>query len=237
VLRFEDYVEKCAAATSVAEVARLYNEAVEAEGYENCVLTSLRGRKIGHIAWAKIPDGYYDAYMENQWDRIDPVVASSLRAVRPFFWNDVIEQTKLSKVQEDFLNECRTLHVQGGIVFPFHGPGHRLDILSVSRRVDEPANKERTSYLHAISTETWTRYLELSEGQLFLKTDGDQLTPRELEILRWCKDGKSRPDIGAILSISPKTVEFHLCNLMNKLGATNQITAVVIAIQRGLIEL
>lgn len=237
MLRFEDYVVKCAAATSVPEIARLYSEAVAAEGYENSVLTSLRGRKIGHVAWAEIPEGYYDAYMQGRWDRIDPVVACSLRAVRPFFWNDVIERTKLSKVQEDFLNECRTLHVQGGLVFPFHGPGHRLDIISVSRRNGEPPNKERASYLHAISVQTWTRYLELSEGKLFLDAAGEQLTPRELEILRWCKDGKSRPDIGTILSISPKTVEFHLANLMNKLGATNQITAVVIAIQRGLIEL
>jgi DNA-binding CsgD family transcriptional regulator len=74
-------------------------------------------------------------------------------------------------------------------------------------------------------------------GEGLFADPGAQLTERELEILRWCKDGKTRPEIGEILSISSKTVEYHLGNVMNKLGATNQITAVVIAIQRGLIAL
>jgi len=236
-LRFEDYVEKSRQAKTVAELGQQYASAVAAEGYENCVLTQLRGRKIGQVAWADIPDGYYDAYMTNRWERIDPVVACSLRAIRPFLWSDVVEQTTLTEAQIAFMNECRSLKVHSGIVFPFHGPGHRLDIMSISRRVAEPPNSERSSLLHAISVQTWDRYLELSHEQLFAEQEGAPLTVRELEILRWCKDGKSRPEIGDILSISHKTVEFHLTNIMNKLGANNQISAVVIAIQRGLIEL
>jgi LuxR family transcriptional regulator, quorum-sensing system regulator SolR len=236
VLRFEDYVEASRRAGTVAELARLYADAVGSEGYENCVLTSLRGRKLGHVAWFEFPDGYANAYIEKRWERIDPVLAVSLRALRPFLWEDVIARQKLSKEQVDFLGESQSLKVQAGIAFPFHGPGHRLDLMSISRRTDEAPNWERVGLLHAISVQSWTRYLELSEESPFFD-DSSALTARELEILRWCKEGKSRPEIGEILSISHKTVEFHLCNLMNKLGANNQITAVVIALQRGLIEL
>jgi DNA-binding CsgD family transcriptional regulator len=236
VLRFEDYVEASRRTATVAELARLYSDAVGTEGYENCILTSLRGRKLGHVAWFEFPDGYADAYIDQRWERIDPVLASSLRALRPFQWNDVIERSDLSKQQRDFLGESTSLKVQSGIVFPFHGPGHRLDVMSISRRNGDPPNLDRLGLLHALSVQSWTRYLELSEDSMFSE-DGTALTPRELEILRWCKEGKSRPEIGEILSISHKTVEFHLCNLMNKLGANNQITAVVIALQRGLIEL
>lgn len=236
VLRFEDYVEASHRAGTVAELARLYADAVGSEGYENCILTSLRGRKLGHVAWFEFPDGYANAYIDQRWERIDPVLASSLRALRPFLWNDVIERSDLSKVQRDFLGESTSLKVQTGIVFPFHGPGHRLDVMSISRRTADAPNLDRLGLLHAVSVQSWTRYLELSEDSVFSE-EGTALTPRELEILRWCKEGKSRPEIGEILSISHKTVEFHLCNLMNKLGANNQITAVVIALQRGLIEL
>ena len=236
-MRFEDYVEQSRSATTVAELARRYAGAIGAEGYENCILTSLRGQKVGHVAWFDFPTGYADAYIERRWERLDPVLACTLRASRPFFWSDVAERTKLSPAQINFMNECQSLRVHSGVVFPFHGPGHRLDVLSISRRVADPPNKERSSFLLALSTQTWNRYLELSQVQLFVEPEGATLTPRELEILRWCKDGKTRPEIGEILSISHKTVEFHLCNLMNKLGANNQITAVVIAIQRGLIEL
>jgi LuxR family quorum-sensing system transcriptional regulator SolR len=237
VLRFENYIEQTRRAKTVADLARQYSTAISQEGYENCILTSLRGRKVGHVAWFEFPNGYPDVYISQRWEKIDPVLACSLRASRPFFWNDVVEKTELSSAQLTFMEECKGLHVHSGLVFPLHGPGHRLDVLSISRRIADPPNRERAAVLHALSVQTWTRYMELCDEQLFVEPEGAALTPRELEILRWCKDGKSRPEIGDILSISHKTVEYHLCNIMNKLGANNQITAVVIAIQRGLIEL
>jgi LuxR family quorum-sensing system transcriptional regulator SolR len=236
MLRFEDFVESSRRSTTTEELARLYAAAVGEEGYENCILTSLRGRKLGHIAWFTFPDGYVDAYVQNRWERIDPVLACTLRAARPFFWSDVVEQTKLADNQTKFMAACQELKVHSGVMFPFHGPHQRLDAISISRRVADPPNPERIGVLQAITTQTWTRYQDLTDEQLFVAPE-PLLTPRELEILRRCKDGKSRPEIGEILSISTKTVEFHLRSIMDKLGASNQISAVVIALQRGLLEL
>ena len=235
MLRFEDFVESSRRSTTTEALARLYADAVGQEGYENCILTSLRGRKLGHIAWFRFPEGYVDAYVQHRWEKIDPVLACTLRASRPFFWTDVAK-TRLSDDQTDFMSACRELHVHSGVMFPFHGPHQRLDVISISRRVADPANPERIDLLHAITTQAWARYQQLSEERLFVDPD-PVLTPRELEILLRCKDGKSRPEIGEILSISPKTVEFHLRSIMDKLGASNQISAVVIALQRGLLEL
>ena len=63
------------------------------------------------------------------------------------------------------------------------------------------------------------------------------LTSQELECMRWCKEGKTNWEIGEILAISEKTVEFHLTNAMRKLGAANRIAAVVQGIKEGLIPL
>lgn len=73
---------------------------------------------------------------------------------------------------------------------------------------------------------------ELAKG----RTDAP-LTSKEIECLRWCKEGKTNWEIGEILSISEKTVEFHLSNSIRKLGVTNRITAVVRSIQYGVIPL
>jgi len=64
-----------------------------------------------------------------------------------------------------------------------------------------------------------------------------RLTSKEVECLKWCKEGKTNWEIGEILSVSEKTVEFHLGNAMRKLGATNRITAVIMGIKGGLITL
>jgi DNA-binding CsgD family transcriptional regulator len=63
------------------------------------------------------------------------------------------------------------------------------------------------------------------------------LTGKEIECLRWCKEGKTNWEIGEILGISEKTVEFHLSNTMRKFGASNRITAVIMGIKVGLIPL
>ncbi|MGE0565638.1 MAG: autoinducer binding domain-containing protein [Pseudolabrys sp.] len=234
--RFEDFVEESRRAVSADDLARLYARAIGEEGYENCILTSIRGHKLGHIAWFTFPDGYVDAYVQNRWDLIDPVLSCTLRATRPFFWNDVAERTELTTTQRKFMAACQELKVQSGVMFPFHGPNQRLDVLSISRRVQDRADASQIGLLHAISMQTWHRYQEIAGEQLFVETEVT-LTPRELEVLNWCKDGKSRQDIADILTVSKKTVEFHIRSITDKLGASNQLSAVVIALQRGLISL
>lgn len=65
----------------------------------------------------------------------------------------------------------------------------------------------------------------------------DNLTSKEKACLQWCREGKTNWEIGEILSISEKTVEFHLGNAMKKLGAANRISAVITGIRRGFIGL
>jgi DNA-binding CsgD family transcriptional regulator len=63
------------------------------------------------------------------------------------------------------------------------------------------------------------------------------LSDREREVLDWLKQGKSSWDTSVILGISERTVNFHVCNIMRKLGATNRPQALALATRFGLIEL
>src|SRR5690349_14676136 len=59
------------------------------------------------------------------------------------------------------------------------------------------------------------------------------LTRRECEVLDWIAQGKSDWQIGQILSISAKTVNYHVENAKRKLGVATRIQAVVAAIRSG----
>lgn len=64
---------------------------------------------------------------------------------------------------------------------------------------------------------------------------GDDLTVREVEILRLIALGHTTPEIGVILVISPRTVEFHRARLRGKLGFGNRAALVRYALDFGLI--
>lgn len=65
----------------------------------------------------------------------------------------------------------------------------------------------------------------------------ENLTTRELEVLRLIRDGHRNKQIADRLSIAETTVNFHIKNLVEKLGANDRTHAVTIAIRRGLLPL
>ena len=65
----------------------------------------------------------------------------------------------------------------------------------------------------------------------------EPLTPREVEVLQLIRDGNKNKQIADRLSISENTVNFHIKNIVEKLGANDRTHAVTIAVRRGLLGL
>ena len=65
----------------------------------------------------------------------------------------------------------------------------------------------------------------------------EELTRREMEVLRMVADGLSNREIAARLSVSEHTIKFHISSVLGKLGASSRTEAVTQGIKRGLILL
>jgi DNA-binding NarL/FixJ family response regulator len=61
------------------------------------------------------------------------------------------------------------------------------------------------------------------------------LTAREREVLRFVADGLSNKQIARRLTITERTVKYHLNSVMTKLSAENRAQAVAIAGKRGIL--
>jgi DNA-binding NarL/FixJ family response regulator len=65
----------------------------------------------------------------------------------------------------------------------------------------------------------------------------DDLSPREIDVLRLIAAGNSNKQIADRLSIGEGTVKTHVANLLSKLSASDRAHAVSIGLKRGIIEL
>ena len=68
-----------------------------------------------------------------------------------------------------------------------------------------------------------------------VRTTGDRLTARELEVLRGVARGGSNAQIGAELFIGEATVKTHLLRIFTKLGVDDRTRAVTVALERGIL--
>lgn len=66
--------------------------------------------------------------------------------------------------------------------------------------------------------------------------DGQALSPREIEILKFVADGETTAAIAAHLYLSQATIKTHLHRSFSKLGVNDRAAAVAEALRRGLFD-
>ncbi len=90
------------------------------------------------------------------------------------------------------------------------------------------------SLLQPVVTSRLLDHIQSGEAALAFQ---EALTGREREILRLVAQGQSNKQIGVALSITERTVKFHVSAILRKLNAANRAEAVQKALTLGLIEL
>ena len=233
-LHFEAFLESTQAITDVGALNARFYAAVSDEGYENLVFVRAGGRNPLEILHAELPSGYAELYQFKKWDRVDPVLRHSRVARQPFAWSSVVGQAGESPEETRFFAECLSIGVHRGVTMPFHQPDGRTHVMSVSLRGGAQPDPRRIPYLYALAAQTWIRHCALASCGASTPI---HLTARERECLLWAKDGKTNWEISQIIVVAERTVEFHMANVMQQLNATNRVTAIVIALQEGLIKM
>jgi len=117
---------------------------------------------------------------------------------------------------------------------------HRSSTLSVfafaGKRVEN--DKRTRAILRYIAPHLGESLKSVYHSTLIKLKARDQinLSPREEEILKWMRDGKSNWDISRIWHRSERVIKWHINNLMRKLNALNRTHAVAVALRKRLLD-
>ncbi len=181
------------------------------------------------------PTQWRAIYDSKKLVHIDPTVKHCLKHSTPLIWEADIFRTKQ---QMEMYEEACSFGLHSGITLPFHGASSEVGMLCfVSDRHGRGVCSRELSELSALSL---MRDLVFESSLRFVNPEVNEakmpvLTPRELECLKWCAEGKSSWDIAHILHCSEAVINFHFGNLRRKFDTTSRRQAVVKAIRLGMI--
>jgi len=169
--------------------------------------------------------------------RRDPVMQHCKRQSVPIIWN---QSTYTDGGQGDVWEEQARYGYCSGIAMALHMPEGRHFVLGVERDQQMPSDPNELMRIVA-DLQLLTVHAQEAAARIFVPVSPDQslatnLTPRELESLRWTMEGKTAWEVGNILGISERTAVLHVNNAMHKLGCVNKHQAVLKALRLGLLR-
>lgn len=184
-----------------------------------------------------ISDEWHAHYVKQAYFQIDPRIHHCARHATPLLW-DSTEHYEHPRAMQ-MMRETRDFGRQGGIYAPTHSMDGHFSVICVGLRQVPKAEatdvlRHAAPLLPALAAHAHEALLRLLPGGPRPKT---VLTRRERECLQWAAAGKTSWEIGLVLHIAERTVNFHLNNAMAKLSCHSRQHAIATALMQGLIGL
>lgn len=189
------------------------------------------------VVMTNLPQGWREAYIAAKAYQVDPLLAQAYDSVVPVYWQGLAVNGHMPEDVARLMRQASEVGFRNGVTFPVHGPAARFGAFIVG--ASDPVARTSTKWPEA---EARLCLLALSLHDAAVRTkslagDGEALvlTKREAECLHWAAQGKTSWETAKILDVAEVTVNFHLKNVMKKLGVANRVQAVARAVQMQLI--
>lgn len=178
-------------------------------------VTTYKGAEMIHTTY---PDAWRKLYEEKNYFLGDPIALWSMTGVGSVRWSEV----KLPDLR-GVLKEARRFGLNFGVAFAQKTNGKR-NFLTLSRADREFTNEE----IAAID----------AKFQIWSDLFGERpsLTAKEIAVLRHMREGREYADIARILGISEGTVRQRADKARLKLGASNRVQMVAMAVARNYLD-
>ena len=227
-----DFIANLDAAKASTEAGPLFQDYANKLGFTNatCMRVPEAGEALDDCFLIKpFEAGWLKHYDEQGYINADPIVRELHLTYQPFSWSEVVARRDIGAAERQIMLESADAGMRDGFVVPIYQSGGYTGLVSLAG--NEPMITEESRrgltlasiYLH----NKMTNLLRQETQNEF------DLTERELECLRWAAAGKSDWEIGKILLISAKTVNYHIENAKRKFRVATRVQAIVAAMRIG----
>ncbi|MFQ5480576.1 MAG: LuxR C-terminal-related transcriptional regulator [Thermodesulfobacteriota bacterium] len=178
------------------------------------------------------PEKWMELYASRELYKVDPIIRHKIKTKESYFWKDATERLT-NKEDISFMNLAGEFGLRYGVASGFQGARSGLaSIFSFSGGGDRFKNHHKK----ILDTLIPHVHIALEKICAIERKKATGLSIREQEVLAWVKEGKTNWEISMILSISERTVKFHVQNIEHKLNAVNKAHAIALAMESGLVQ-
>jgi LuxR family quorum sensing-dependent transcriptional regulator len=194
------------------------------------LLTSPKQDFFEVLLASRLPLEWLSTYTSKHFADYDPSQRHVKRVVHPYEWKDApYDPDREPRVLEVVRCAC-DFGIGNGFVVPIPGSAGNVGNVWMGGYHYQLPDRYKP-LLHLMALYAFAHIQRLSEPT----RKSTSLSCREREILTWIAAGKSVVEIGEILNISDRTVEWHIQNSIAKLHAKTRTNAVAIALREGLV--
>ncbi|MEZ5776515.1 MAG: LuxR family transcriptional regulator [Hyphomicrobiaceae bacterium] len=227
-----EFVENLEAIDDIDSIQNLFLKFIDKFGFFNaaCLKVPEAGEDIlGCLLMCSVPQGWVDQYARAEHQRFDPVLRGLFHTYQAYSWREAIERRPLAPRQQQVLDEAAEFGLRDGFVVPIYEASGYTGLVSLAGH----QRTVRDELRNALTLACIYLHNKLSSVRRREADSALALTERELECLCWAAAGKSDWEIGQILTISAKTVNYHIENAKRKFGVATRVQAIVAALRTG----
>ncbi len=209
---------------------------IQCYGFEYFYLRFTAHPKDTHMSAKNItnyPNELAEYYKRLEASLKNPLVSHCQRSIDPLIWSESV-----FRGIPELWKKTRAHGLNYGWSQAVHDTQGRTSILSMARSkpiiTKDEFHEKAADVLWLCNQLHSAVFAQLSSEQ---KPHAllEPLSLREAEVLRWTAQGKTASDVGMILGLTTRTVNFHISSAIRKLGTSKKTSAVVLATQRGFI--
>jgi DNA-binding CsgD family transcriptional regulator len=164
-------------------------------------------------------------------------------SIVPGSWT--MDELKMASTSPDLVRTLLAKGLASGVFFPIHGAGGETGMLALNSQHPNVVRTLGDRVYDVMAKGHLLAYMfheqVVRSGMLVETREDDEarrepLNERERDVLIFASKGLESREIGTMLGITERTVNFHFSKILRKLSATNRIEAVAKGVELGLIK-